>query len=149
MREMIHGGLRWTIQYIDSVRINLCLLQPDADVFWDLLPHDVSILDHVRPGGFQPTSVSAIGSDPIGAGHASLGYVTMTMPGGAVAHVHLSWLSPVKIRSFVVGGSERHLVWNDTNPAKRISLYERGIDVSSVHDPAARGEQMVQERGGE
>src|SRR3546814_15890258 len=123
IREEIHGGRLGTIQYIDSVRINLGLVQPDADVFWDLLPHDVSILDHVLPGGFQPTSVSAIGSDPIGAGHASLGYVTMTMPGGAVAHVHLSWLSPVKIRSFVVGGSERHLVWNDTDPAKRISLY--------------------------
>lgn len=149
IREELHSGGLGTIQYIDSVRINLGLVQPDADVFWDLLPHDISILDHVIPGGFRPTAVSAIGSDPIGAGHASLGYVTMTMPDGAVAHVHLSWLSPVKIRSFVIGGSERHLVWNDTNPAQRISLYERGIDVAALKGPDARRERMVQYRIGD
>ena len=147
--EELHAGNLGTIQYIDSVRINLGLVQPDADVFWDLLPHDISILDHVIPGGFRPTAVSAIGSDPIGAGHASLGYVTMTMPDAAVAHVHLSWLSPVKIRSFVIGGSDRHLVWNDTDPAQRISLYERGIDVASLKGPDARREQMVQYRIGD
>ena len=149
IREELHAGNLGTIQYIDSVRINLGLVQPDADVFWDLLPHDISILDHVIPGGFRPTAVSAIGSDPIGAGHASLGYVTMTMPDAAVAHVHLSWLSPVKIRSFVIGGSDRHLVWNDTDPAQRISLYERGIDVASLKGPDARREQLVQYRIGD
>ena len=149
IRQELHAGSLGEVQYIDSVRINLGLVQPDADVFWDLLPHDISILDHVIVGGFHPTAVSAIGSDPIGAGHASLGYVTMTMPGGAVAHVHLSWLSPVKIRSFVIGGSERHLVWNDTNPAQKISLYERGIDVAALTEPEARREQMVQYRIGD
>jgi predicted dehydrogenase len=149
IRDELHAGNLGTIQYIDSIRINLGLVQTDADVFWDLLPHDVSILDHVIPGGFRPTAVSAIGSDPIGAGHASLGYVTMTMPGEAVAHVHLSWLSPVKIRSFVIGGSDRHLVWNDTNPAQKIALYERGIDVSALQSPDARREQMVQYRVGD
>lgn len=149
IREEVRSGNLGTIQYIDSIRINLGLVQPDADVFWDLLPHDISILDHVIPGGFHPTAVSAIGSDPIGAGHASLGYVTMTMPDHAVAHVHVSWLSPVKIRSFVIGGSHRHLVWNDTNPAQRISLYERGIEVADSASPDARREQMVQYRIGD
>ena len=149
IRDELHSGSLGEIQYIDSIRINLGLVQPDADVFWDLLPHDISILDHVIPGGFHPVAVSAIGSDPIGAGHASLGYVTMTMPDRAVAHVHLSWLSPVKIRSFVIGGSERHLVWNDTNPSQRISLYERGIDVAALAGPDARREQMVQYRIGD
>lgn len=149
IRDEVHAGNLGTIQYIDSIRINLGLVQTDADVFWDLLPHDISILDHVLPGGFRPLAVSAIGTDPIGSGHASLGYVTMTLPDDAVAHVHVSWLSPVKIRSFVIGGSDRHLVWNDTNPAQKIALYERGIDVSALKNPDLRREQMVQYRVGD
>ncbi|MEY2570009.1 MAG: hypothetical protein QOE63_359, partial [Acidimicrobiaceae bacterium] len=102
IREEVHAGSLGVVQYIDSVRINLGLVQRDADVFWDLLPHDLSIIDYVLPGGCQPIAVSALGSDPIGAGHLCVGYVTMQLPEGAMAHVHLSWLSPVKIRSFVV-----------------------------------------------
>lgn len=142
IRDTIAAGTLGAIQYVDSVRINLGLVQPDVDVFWDLLPHDVSILDSVLPGGFHPVAVSAVGVDPIGAGRACVGYVTMLLPGDAIAHVHLSWLSPVKIRTVVFGGSRRHLVWDDVRPAQRVSIYERGVDI----DPH---ERLVQYRTGD
>ena len=106
------------------------IVQPDTNVFWDLLPHDLSIFDSVFPGGFRPKAVSAVGVDPIGAGHACVGYVTMVMPDDAIVHVHVSWLSPVKMRTVVIGGSRRHIVWDDTDPTQRISVYERGIDIA-------------------
>ena len=149
IRHEVQSGSLGTIQYIDSVRINLGLVQNDADVFWDLLPHDVSILDSVLPGGFTPVAVSAHGIDPIGAGHLCVGYVTMMLPDNAIAHVHLSWLSPVKIRTVVIGGSRRHLVWDDTNPAQRVSVYERGIDVDNDESSDEKRDRMVQYRIGD
>jgi predicted dehydrogenase len=128
--EVIGGGELGDVLFIDSVRINLGLVQPDVDVFWDLAPHDLSIMDYVLPGGLAPTAVSAHGADPIGAGRACVGYLTMPLAGGAIAHVHVNWLSPIKIRQFVIGGSKRTLVWDDMNPQQRLSIYDRGIDLN-------------------
>jgi predicted dehydrogenase len=149
IRSEIAGGNLGRIQYIDSVRINLGIVQPDIDVFWDLLPHDLSILGSVLPGDCAPIAVSALGVDPIGAGKPCVGYVTLMLPDDAIAHVHVSWLSPVKIRNVVFGGSERHLVWNDTNPAQRISTYERGVHVARIDDSEEQREVMVQYRSGD
>ena len=117
------------ILFVDSVRINLGLVQPDVDVFWDLAPHDLSILDFILPGGLRPTGVAAQGADPLGAGKSCVGYLTLPLPGGAMAHVHVNWLSPTKIRQMVIGGSERTLVWDDLNPQQRLSVYDRGVDL--------------------
>jgi predicted dehydrogenase len=149
IREQLAAGALGTIQYVDSVRINLGIVQPDTNVFWDLLPHDLSIFDSVFPGGFRPKSVSAIGVDPIGAGHACVGYVTMVMADNAIVHVHVSWLSPVKMRTVVFGGSRRHIVWDDTDPAHRISVYERGIDIARIPDSDDQRARMVQYRTGD
>jgi predicted dehydrogenase len=127
--ELVADGVLGEILFIDSVRINLGLVQPDVDVFWDLAPHDLSILDFVLPGGLLPEGVAAHGADPIGAGRACVGYLTMPLPGGAIAHVHVNWLSPTKIRQMVIGGSRRTLVWDDLNPQQRLSVYDRGIDL--------------------
>lgn len=133
IRELIADGVLGDILFIDSVRINLGLVQPDVDVFWDLAPHDLSILDYILPADLRPVSVSAHGADPLGTGKSCVGYLTMPMPGGAIAHVHVNWLSPTKIRSFVVGGSRRTLVWDDMNPQMRLALYDRGVDFGAVH----------------
>ena len=117
IRELIAEGDLGEILYVDSVRINLGLVQPDVDVFWDLAPHDLSILDFILPGGLVPSGVAAQGADPLGAGQACVGYLTLPLPGGAIAHVHVNWLSPTKIRQMVVGGSKRTLVWDDLIPA--------------------------------
>ena len=129
IRDIIASGELGDVLFVDSVRINLGLIQPDIDVLWDLAPHDLSILDFILPGGLLPEGVAAHGADPIGAGRACVGYLTMPLAGGAMAHVHVNWLSPTKIRQMVVGGSRRTLVWDDLNPQQRLSVYDRGVDL--------------------
>jgi predicted dehydrogenase len=130
IRELIAEGALGDLLFIDSVRINLGLVQPDVDVFWDLAPHDLSIIDFILPGGLRPTAVSAQGADPLGAGKSCIGYLTVPLENGAIAHVHVNWLSPTKIRSMVIGGTKRTLVWDDLNPQQRISVYDRGVDLA-------------------
>lgn len=129
IREIILDGDLGDLLYIDSVRINLGLVQPDVNVFWDLAPHDLSILDYVLPDGLTPESVSAHGADPLGTGRDCVGHLTFDLPGGAMAHIHVNWLSPTKIRQMVIGGTRRTLVWDDLNPQQRLSVYDRGVQL--------------------
>ena len=128
IRELIRGGQIGEIQFVDSVRINLGLVQPDVDVLWDLAPHDLSILDFVLPEDVKPIAVAAHAGDPIGAGRACLAYLSVWLSNGALAHVHVNWLSPTKIRTTVFGGSRRTIVWDDTNPTARLAVHDRGVD---------------------
>jgi predicted dehydrogenase len=130
IREAVAAGTLGDILYIDSIRINLGLVQPDVDVFWDLAPHDLSILDYILPGGLDPVAISANGSDPLGAGKACVGYLSMPLATGGIAHVTVNWLSPTKIRQMVIGGSRRTLVWDDLNPQQRVSIHDRGVDLA-------------------
>jgi len=132
IRELIRDGEIGDIQFIDSVRINLGLVQPDVDVLWDLGPHDLSILDFVLPEDITPVAVAAHVGDPIGAGRACLAYLSLWLSNGALAHVHVNWLSPTKIRTTVFGGSRRTIVWDDTNPARRLAVHDRGVDTLGV-----------------
>lgn len=136
--ELIGEGELGEILFVDSVRINLGLIQSDVDVFWDLAPHDLSILDHVLPGGLRPESVAAHGADPLGTGQSCVGHLTMPLPGGAMAHLHVNWLSPTKIRQMVIGGSRRTLVWDDLNPQQRLAMYDRGVDFAARQDDRAQ-----------
>ncbi len=129
IRELVADGQLGEIMFIDSVRINLGLVQPDVDVFWDLAPHDLSVFDYILPGGLQPLGVSASGADPLGAGKSCVGYLSLPLAGGAMAHVHVNWLSPTKIRQMVIGGTRRTLVWDDLHPQQRVSVYDRGVDL--------------------
>lgn len=151
LRGLVHGGELGDLQYLDSVRINLGLVQRDVDVLWDLAPHDLSIFDSVLPAGVAPVAVSAHGSDPIGAGHACVAHLTIQLSNGAMAHVHVNWLSPTKIRTLVVGGSRRTVVWDDLNPSQRLSVYDRGVDpaVPQQRGLAARERATVSYRLGD
>jgi predicted dehydrogenase len=137
LRQLVRGGELGELQYIDSVRINLGLVQPDVDVLWDLAPHDLSILDAVLPDGVRPVAVAAHGADPIGAGQACVAYLSVKLSNGAMAHAHVNWLSPTKIRTTIVGGSARTVVWDDLNPSQRLAIYDRGVDRT---DPARLGD---------
>lgn len=130
MRDLVHSGELGQVHFVDSVRINLGLVQPDIDVLWDLAPHDLSILDFVLPGGLPTAGIGATGADPIGAGRACVGHLTLPLPDDGLAHVHVNWLSPTKIRQMVIGGSRRTLVWDDLNPQQRLSIYDRGVDLA-------------------
>lgn len=129
IRELVADGSLGDVLFIDSTRINLGLVQPDVDVFWDLAPHDLSIIDFVLPGGLAPRHVAAYGADPIGAGKSCVGYLVIPLQNGGMAHVHVNWMSPTKIRQMVIGGTRRTLVWDDLNPQQRISVYDRGVDL--------------------
>ncbi|WIM99580.1 Gfo/Idh/MocA family oxidoreductase [Actinoplanes oblitus] len=131
IRELLHAGELGELHFLDSVRINLGLVQRDIDVLWDLAPHDLSILDFVLPAGLTPVAVAAHGADGIGAGRACVAYLTLQLSNGAIAHIHVNWLSPVKIRTAIFGGSKRTLVWDDLNPSQRLAIYDRGVDVAS------------------
>jgi predicted dehydrogenase len=150
IRELIAEGALGEILFIDSVRINLGLIQPDVDVFWDLAPHDLSIIDFVLPDGLRPETVSAHGADPLGSGKACIGYLTVPLANNAIAHVHVNWLSPTKIRRIVIGGTSRTLVWDDLNPQQRLSIYDRGVDLTQqTVDGADRASSMVSYRLGD
>jgi predicted dehydrogenase len=134
IRELVSDGALGEILFIDSVRINLGLVQPDVDVLWDLAPHDLSVFDFVLPGGLRPLGVSAQGADPLNAGKACVGYLTLPLANGGIAHVHVNWMSPTKIRQMVIGGSERTLVWDDLNLVQRVSVFDRGVDLIDKPD---------------
>ena len=129
IREFIRAGEIGEVQFVDSVRINLGLVQPDVDVLWDLAPHDLSILNFVLPEGLVPVAVAAHSSDPLGHGRACLAHLSVWLSTGALAHVHVNWLSPTKIRTTVIGGSRRTIVWDDMNPSARLMLHDRGVDL--------------------
>ncbi len=151
IREAVHSGELGEIHFVDSVRINLGLVQKDIDVLWDLAPHDLSILDFILPEQVQPVAVAAHGADPIGAGQACVAYLTLQLNTGAIAHVHVNWLSPTKVRTTMVGGAKRTLIWDDLNPAQRVTLFDRGVELTRPQDleDDERREMLVSYRSGD
>ena len=149
IRDLIASGELGEIQYIDSVRINLGLVQPDIDVIWDLAPHDLSILDFILPDRNVPLAVAAHGADPLSAGRASVAFLFLPLAGSAIAHAHVNWLSPTKVRRTVIGGTRRMLVWDDLHPTQRLSLYDKGIDFDDVMDDGTRRSKLISYRIGD
>lgn len=151
IRNLIRDGEIGDVQFVDSVRINLGLVQPDVDVLWDLAPHDLSILDFVLPPDVVPVAVAAHAADPIGAGRACLAYLSIWLSTGALAHVHVNWLSPMKIRTTVIGGSRRTIVWDDMNPSARLMIHDRGVDrvAAEALAPDDRRQALISYRVGD
>ena len=128
VRDLVRSGEIGEVQFVDSVRVNLGLVQPDVDVLWDLAPHDLSIMDFVLPDDVVPVAVAAHAGDPVGTGRACLAYLSVWLSNDALAHLHINWLSPTKIRRTVFGGARRTVVWDDMNPQARLMVYDRGVD---------------------
>lgn len=129
MKEIIDVGELGDLHYLDSVRINLGLFQHDVDVLWDLAPHDLAILTYLIAE--PPRTVSAVGADHTGAGLSDVAYMTVHFANNFIAHFHVNWLSPVKIRQMLLGGSRRMLVYNDMEPSEKVRVYDRGIRVNT------------------
>jgi predicted dehydrogenase len=132
MKEIIQSGDIGDIYYFDSVRVNLGLFQHDVNVVWDLAPHDISIMDHIinRPA----ESIVATGSDHVGNGLEDVAYVTVFYPDKVIAHIHVNWLSPVKIRQTQISGTKKMIVWDDNSPSEKIKVYDKGIEVVQTTD---------------
>ena len=132
MRELTRGGELGDIQYYDSVRINLGLFQHDVNVLWDLAVHDLSIMDCVLEGA--PVAVSATGLAHVAGSPENIAYLTMFFERTLIAHVHVNWLAPVKIRRTLLGGTRRMLVFDDLEASDKIKIYDRGISVNPGSD---------------
>jgi predicted dehydrogenase len=145
MRELAQAGELGDLYYYDSVRINLGLFQHDVNVLWDLAVHDLSIMDFVL--GREAVSVSATGLAHVPGKPENIAYMTMFFDGGLIAHVHANWLSPVKVRRTLVGGSRRMIVFDDLEASEKLKVYDRGISVNA--DPANAYQMLVGYRTGD
>jgi predicted dehydrogenase len=128
LRELAQGGDLGDIYYYDSVRINLGLFQHDVNVLWDLAVHDLSIMDFVLQR--EPTAVSATGLAHVPGQPENIAYMTMFFDSPLIAHIHVNWLAPVKVRRTLIGGSRRMIVYDDIEASEKVKVYDRGISVN-------------------
>jgi predicted dehydrogenase len=126
MHQLVNDGSLGKIKYFDSTRINLGLFQPDVNVLWDLAPHDISILNYLI--GEKPYSVNATGTSHTNNGIENIAYLTVNYSSGFIAHFSCSWSSPVKLRTMLLGGDKKMLMFNDLEPTEKIRLYDTGYD---------------------
>jgi predicted dehydrogenase len=128
IRELIDNGTLGRLYYYDSTRVNLGMFQHDANVVWDLAPHDLSIIDHLLADG--PEAVVATGEKHVN-GVEDMAFVTMYFPDKVIAHLNVNWLSPVKVRTTLIGGEKKMLVWNDLEADEKIKVYDKGVERSN------------------
>jgi predicted dehydrogenase len=128
IRELIDDGVLGSLYYYDSTRVNLGLFQHDVSVVWDLAPHDLSIMSFLIPE--EPEAVIATGQAHLN-GHVDVAFLTVYFPGNTIAHINVNWLSPVKVRTTLIGGEKKMLVWNDLEADEKIKIYDRGVQMST------------------
>ena len=128
IKELVQQGELGDIFYFDSVRVNLGLFQHDVNVLWDLAPHDISVMDYIV--GQKPVSVAAIGASHFNT-IEDMAYVTVNFEKNLIAHFHVNWLSPVKVRKILIGGSKKMIVYDDMEPSEKVKVYDKGVDLQS------------------
>jgi len=128
IKQLLEDGTLGKLYYYDSTRVNLGLFQHDVNVIWDLAPHDLSIMDYLI--GHEPEVIVATGQTHLN-GFEDVAFITLYFPEGVIAHVNVNWLSPVKVRTTLVGGAKKMLVWNDLEADEKIKVYDKGVQVTS------------------
>jgi predicted dehydrogenase len=131
IRQLIDDGTLGSLYYYDSTRVNLGLFQHDVNVIWDLAPHDLSIMDFLINA--RPEAVSATGQKHLN-GHEDVAFITVYFPERLIAHINVNWLSPVKVRTTLIGGEKKMLVWNDLDTDEKLKVYDKGVDICSKED---------------
>ncbi|HEY1500117.1 MAG TPA: Gfo/Idh/MocA family oxidoreductase [Acidobacteriaceae bacterium] len=126
--QLLREGTLGKLYYYDSTRVNLGLFQHDINVLWDLAPHDLSIMDYVIEG--SPEAVVATGQCHLNS-HEDVAFMTLYFPENVIAHINVNWLSPVKVRSTMIGGEKRMLVWNDLEADEKVKVYDKGVNITS------------------
>ena len=143
IKQFVDDGTLGGLYYYDSTRVNLGLFQHDCNVIWDLAPHDLSIMDHLIMS--KPEAIVATGANHLN-GHADVAFLTIYYPDNLIAHINVNWLSPVKVRTTLLGGEKKMLVWNDLEADEKIKLYDRGVQMMSGE---AVYQQLVSYRTGD
>jgi len=146
IKRQVDSGNLGDLLYVDSVRINLGLFQPDVDVIWDLAPHDLSILQYII--GRPPKTVSAMGSSHNPAGTVDVAYLHLDYGAGMTAHLHVSWLSPVKVRRMIFAGTKQFLIFDDLDQDAKVKIYDQGV-AFDVTDLESRRQVLVSYRRGD
>jgi predicted dehydrogenase len=126
IRQLVDEGVMGNLFYYDSMRVNLGLFQHDINVIWDLAPHDLAIMDYVIQK--QPDALVATGEKHLNS-HVDVAFLTIYFPDAVVAHINVNWLSPVKVRTTLIGGEKKMLVWNDLEADEKIKVYDKGVSV--------------------
>lgn len=130
IKQLIVDDILGDIYYFDSMRVNLGLFQHDINVVWDLATHDIAIMDYLI--GDKPQAVIATGSGHFNRGLEDIAYLTFYYPNNVIAHINVNWLSPVKVRTTLIGGQKKMLVWNDLEPDEKIKVYDKGVCVTTT-----------------
>lgn len=125
IHELVGKGSLGKLYYYDSVRVNLGLFQHDVNVLWDLAVHDLAIMDYVL--GQRPTAIAATGVAHIAGQPENMAYLTCYFEDNLIAHFHVNWLAPVKVRRTLVGGSEKMVVYDDLEPSEKVKVYDKGV----------------------
>ena len=128
IHELIQDGSVGKLYYYDSTRVNLGLFQHDVNVLWDLAAHDLSIMDHLIDAA--PEAISATGQSHLNSCE-DVAYMTVYFPEKVLAHINVNWLSPVKVRTTLIGGEKRMVVWNDLEADEKVKVYDKGVKINS------------------
>ena len=126
--ELLDQEALGKLYYYDSTRVNLGLFQHDINVLWDLAPHDLAIIDYLVKS--TPEAVVATGQKHLN-GHEDIAFMTLYFPDKVIAHINVNWLSPVKVRTTLIGGEKKMLVWNDLEADEKLRVYDRGVNITS------------------
>jgi len=145
IRELIDEGVLGQLYYYDSTRVNLGLFQHDVNVVWDLAPHDLSIMDYIIK--LKAQALVATGEGHLN-GHEDVAYVTVYFPDKIIAHINVNWLSPVKVRTTLIGGEKKMLVWNDLEADEKLKVYDRGVKLGNGNNSGVY-ELLVSYRSGD
>jgi predicted dehydrogenase len=128
IRQLIDDGMLGNLYYYDSTRVNLGLFQHDVNVIWDLAPHDLSIMDYLIKE--KPQAVVATGERHLN-GVADIAFLNIFYPNNMIGHINVNWLSPVKVRTTLIGGEKKMVVWNDLEADEKIKVYDKGVEMSN------------------
>jgi len=128
IRQLVGEGTLGNLFYYDSTRVNLGLFQHDINVLWDLAPHDLSIMDYLLES--KPEALVATGQKHLN-GYEDVAYMTLYFPNRVIAHINVNWLSPVKIRTTLIGGEKKMVVWNDLEADEKVKVYDRGVEITN------------------
>ena len=145
IKQLVDDGSLGQLYYYDSVRVNLGLFQHDVNVLWDLAVHDLSIMDYVL--GEQPRAVAATGAAHIPGQPVNIAYLTCFFDSNLLAHHHVNWLAPVKVRRTLVSGERKMIVYDDLEPSEKVKVYDRGVTLNG--DPARVAETLINYRTGD
>jgi len=144
IKELLNKNALGDLYYYDSLRASLGLFRQDVNVIWDLAAHDFSIIDYAINN--KPRAISAQGVDHMGRGRENIAYITIYFDNTLITHISVNWLSPVKVRTTLIGGQKKMLVWDDLQSDEKIKVYDKGV---RVKDKEGRYRILVDYRSGD